>query len=69
MGGSIAVDIIGSLYEALPIKTTDFPFFLPLCRFTNDTVLTVAFADRQNAQMVSLPRTRSTAFSRLSYST
>ena len=45
MLGAIAGDIIGSVYEALPIKTTDFPLFHPRCRFTDDTVLTVALAD------------------------
>jgi len=45
MLGAIAGDIIGSLYEADPIRTTDFPLFGPGCRFTDDTVLTVAVAD------------------------
>src|SRR5271166_1877058 len=45
MLGAIAGDISGSVYEALPIKTTDFPLFHPRCRFTDDTVLTVALAD------------------------
>jgi ADP-ribosylglycohydrolase len=45
MLGAIAGDIIGSVYEARPIKTTIFPLFHPLCRFTDDTVLTVALAD------------------------
>jgi len=45
MLGAIAGDIIGSVYEARPIKTTDFPLFNPRCRFTDDTVLTVAVAD------------------------
>src|SRR4051794_28491545 len=45
MLGAIAGDIIGSYYEASPIKTTEFPLFHPLCRFTDDTVLTVALAD------------------------
>ncbi len=45
MLGAIAGDIIGSVYEARPIKTTRFPLFHPLCRFTDDTVLTVALAD------------------------
>src|SRR3954453_4611706 len=45
MLGSIAGDVIGSVYEARPIKTTRFPLFHPLCRFTDDTVLTVALAD------------------------
>jgi ADP-ribosylglycohydrolase len=45
MLGAIAGDIIGSVYEARPITTTDFPLFDPYCRFTDDTVLTVAVAD------------------------
>src|SRR5580700_3774049 len=45
MLGAIAGDIMGSVYEARPIKTTRFPLFHPLCRFTDDTVLTVALAD------------------------
>src|SRR5271157_4491015 len=45
MLGAIAGDIIGSVYEALPIKTTHFRLFHPRCRFTDDTVLTVALAD------------------------
>src|SRR5262245_37539521 len=45
MIGAIAGDIIGSIYESRPIKTTDFPLFHPHCRPTDDTVLTVALAD------------------------
>jgi ADP-ribosylglycohydrolase len=45
MLGAIAGDIIGSIYEHRPIKTMRFPLFHPLCRFTDDTVLTVALAD------------------------
>jgi ADP-ribosylglycohydrolase len=46
MLGAIAGDIIGSVYEALPIKTPFFyPLFDPSARFTDDTVLTVALAD------------------------
>ncbi len=44
MIGAIAGDIIGSVYESHPIKTKDFPLFSPRCRFTDDTVLTVAIA-------------------------
>lgn len=44
MIGAIAGDIIGSVYEANPIKTKDFPLFHPRCRFTDDTVLTIAVA-------------------------
>jgi ADP-ribosylglycohydrolase len=45
MLGAIAGDIIGSVYETRPIKTTCFSFFRDDCRFTDDTVLTVALAD------------------------
>jgi ADP-ribosylglycohydrolase len=44
MLGAIAGDIIGSVYEAWPIKTADFPLFQRSSRFTDDTVLTVAVA-------------------------
>jgi len=43
--GAIAGDVIGSVYEHSPIKTTDFPLFQKYSRFTDDTVLTVAVAD------------------------
>jgi len=42
--GAIAGDIIGSVFESRPIKTTKFPLFNPQSRFTDDTVLTVAVA-------------------------
>ena len=45
MIGVIAGDIIGSIYEHRPIKNKDFPLFDQGCRFTDDTVLTVAIAD------------------------
>ena len=45
MLGAIAGDIIGSIYEAAPIKTKDFPLFGRGVRFTDDTVCTVAIAD------------------------
>lgn len=45
MIGAIAGDIIGSAYERDPIKTTTFPLFSPGCRFTDDTVLTLAVAE------------------------
>ena len=44
MIGAIAGDIIGSVYEASPIKRTDFPLFSPASQFTDDTVLTIAVA-------------------------
>lgn len=45
MMGVIAGDMVGSVYEHHPIKTTDFPLFGPRSRFTDDSVLTVAVAD------------------------
>ena len=45
MLGAIAGDIIGSIYEAAPIKTRDFPLFGRGVSFTDDTVCTVAIAD------------------------
>lgn len=45
MIGAIAGDVIGSVYEAYPLKTKDFPLFTGESRFTDDTVLTVAVAD------------------------
>lgn len=45
MLGAIAGDIIGSVYEGRSIKTTEFPLFHKDCRFTDDSVLTVAVAD------------------------
>jgi len=44
MIGAIAGDIIGSVFEAHSIKSTDFPLFNRYSRFTDDTVLTVAVA-------------------------
>ena len=44
MLGAIAGDVIGSAHERNPIKTTEFPLFRAACRFTDDTVLTVATA-------------------------
>lgn len=44
MLGAIAGDIIGSVYEHHPVKTEDFPLFHPRCRFTDDSVMTVAIA-------------------------
>ncbi len=45
MIGAVAGDIIGSVYEWKNVKTTDFELFGQRCRFTDDTVLTVAVAD------------------------
>ena len=44
MLGTIAGDVIGSVYEVDRIKHTDFPLFSPQSRFTDDTVLTIATA-------------------------
>lgn len=44
MIGAIAGDIIGSVFEQYPIKTTSFPLFSNRSRITDDTVLTVAVA-------------------------
>jgi hypothetical protein len=44
MIGAIAGDIIGSVYEHHPIKTVNYPLFHSRCRFTDDSVLTVAIA-------------------------
>jgi ADP-ribosylglycohydrolase len=42
--GAIAGDIIGSVYEARPIKSKRFPLFDSSCTFTDDSVLTIAVA-------------------------
>jgi len=44
MIGSIAGDVIGSVFERLPTRSTDFALFGPRSRFTDDTVMTVATA-------------------------
>jgi len=43
--GAIAGDIIGSAHEYLGTKSMDFELFGGDCRFTDDSVLTVAVAD------------------------
>ena len=45
MIGAVAGDIIGSVFEQHPTKTTAFPLFVKSSRFTDDTVLTIAVAD------------------------
>lgn len=45
MIGAIAGDIIGSVFEHEPIMTKNFKLFGAGCRFTDDTVLTIAIAD------------------------
>ena len=44
MFGSIAGDVIGSHFESHPTKAVGFPLYGERCRFTDDTVLTVAIA-------------------------
>ncbi|MFM8273833.1 MAG: ADP-ribosylglycohydrolase family protein [Gemmata sp.] len=46
MLGAIAGDIIGSVHEGSDNKNKDFPLFVEDSRFTDDTVLTVAVADK-----------------------
>ena len=45
MLGAITGDIIGSIYEFNNHKSKDFPLFDEGCKFTDDTVMTVAIAD------------------------
>ncbi len=45
MIGAIAGDIIGSVFEGHPIKTTSFPLFSKASTYTDDTVLSLAIAD------------------------
>jgi len=45
MLGAIAGDIIGSRFEGQPGPARDFQLFHPACRFTDDSVCTVAVAD------------------------
>jgi ADP-ribosylglycohydrolase len=44
MIGAIAGDVIGSVHEGAGTKTKEFPLFDEYCRFTDDTVLTLAVA-------------------------
>ena len=46
MIGAIAGDIIGSVHEHSKTKTKDFPLFVERCRFTEDSVLTIAVAEK-----------------------
>jgi ADP-ribosylglycohydrolase len=45
MLGAIIGDIVGSVYEFRNIKTKDFPLFSDRCKFTDDTVMTIAVAE------------------------
>ena len=44
MIGVIAGDVIGSVYERHSTKSAEFPLFDDRCRFTDDTVMTIATA-------------------------
>jgi ADP-ribosylglycohydrolase len=44
MIGAVAGDVVGSVHEFAPQKSTDFPLLQPGCKFTDDTVLTIATA-------------------------
>lgn len=44
MLGAICGDVIGSVFEASPVKTESFPLFSTDSRFTDDTVTTIAVA-------------------------
>lgn len=46
MLGAIAGDVIGSVYEGSGLKRKDFPLFSSASTFTDDSVLTVAVADK-----------------------
>ncbi len=46
MLGAIAGDVIGSVHEGFGTKSKDFPLFVEDCRFTDDTILSVAVAER-----------------------
>jgi len=45
MLGAIIGDIVGSIYEWHNIKTKEFPLFGKNCKFTDDTVMTIAVAE------------------------
>ena len=45
MFGAIIGDIVGSIYEWRNIKTKEFPLFGQNCKFTDDTVMTIAVAE------------------------
>jgi ADP-ribosylglycohydrolase len=51
MLGAIAGDIIGSPYELMPIKSTDFRLFSPEAHFTQHTILLLAVAQAISEDM------------------
>ena len=60
MYGAIIGDIVGSKYEFNNIKTKDFPFVSQGCKFTDDTVMTVAVA-----KAILRSREKNTSFKRI----
>ena len=44
MLGAVVGDVVGSVYEFNNIKSKKFPLFGPKCRFTDDSVMTMANA-------------------------
>jgi ADP-ribosylglycohydrolase len=44
--GSIAGDVVGSVYEFHNIKTTEFPLFTERSHYTDDTIMTLAVANK-----------------------
>ena len=44
--GALAGDIIGSVYEFHNIRTTEFPLFTERSHYTDDTVMTLAVANK-----------------------
>lgn len=69
MLGAIAGDVIGSVHEGTGTKTKDFPLFVERSRFTDDTVLTVAVAERllRGGQYVDLYHDYASAYPRAGY--
>ena len=45
MLGAVIGDIVGSIYEWRNIKTKEFPLFGQNCKFTDDSVMTIAIAE------------------------
>ncbi|WP_208605809.1 hypothetical protein [Rodentibacter genomosp. 1] len=48
MLGAIVGDVVGSRFEFNNYRATDFKLIVPQCRFTDDTVCTIAVADWLN---------------------
>ncbi|MBF0752015.1 MULTISPECIES: ADP-ribosylglycohydrolase family protein [Pasteurellaceae] len=48
MLGAIVGDVVGSRFECNNYRATDFKLIVPQCRFTDDTVCTIAVADWLN---------------------